>query len=515
MQKNLFSLLLICSVSLMAFADLREGVLPAEFNVSPTKKVRFAQGNVQSGRSGFIRFAEHQYDFVGAANRNVSSYSYSGFFDLFGWGQNFNTYTTDLADYQTFTDWGKWSFYNGDPDAEWRTLNTEEWKYLLFESGAGVGMGTVNGTKGLLIFPSSLVQALSQTDTPFVSIMKEGKAQKVQEHTLYGYDIKETQFTDNKYTAERWEEELEPLGAVFLPAAYYRTTASSSATTVEAVLYKGIGSGYYWSSTPVNNQAEYAYFMLFGENQYPSATSYVYGASGESYKRYTGMSVRLVTEKGEYNPVLDLDTLKVDTYEDTNITFSYEGASSPAVLLTLQQDDYFDDANNCLVLATPLEDATVTELMDDALDNTGNFSNTFSGVSFFLPAGSGEIELDMCTSGLEQSVHIGDSEPIHLTQNERGTATVEYDIAESQLICIHAIESNTGNAAPKRARTHIKEELKKVELYGIKIVPDKDPSAIDQIEANSSTLNSKCLVNGHLFILRNGKTYSISGQEMK
>lgn len=510
MKKKVLSLLLICSVSLAAFADLCKGALPVEFNVSSTKKVRFAQGNVQSGRSG-TRFAEHQYDFIGAANKNVASYTYNGYFDLFGWGKNYNTYTTDAESYRTFTDWGEWSFYNADNDAEWRTLTIEEWKYLLFESGAGVGMGTVNGTKGLLIFPSSLVQALSQTDTPFVSIMKAGKTQKVQEHTIYGYDIKETQFTDNEYTAERWEE-LEPLGAVFLPAAYYRTTASSSATTVESVQFKGIGCGYYWSSTPVNNQAEYAYFVLFGENQYPSGTSYVYGAQGETHKRFTGMSVRLVTEKGEYNPVLDLDTLKVDTDEDTNITFSYEGASSPAVLLTLQQDDYFDDANNCLVLATPLEDATVKELMDDALDNTGNFSNTFSGVSFFLPAGSGEIELDMCTSGLQQSVHIGDSEPVHLTQNERGTATVEYDIAESQLICIHTLPAPS-NSINRRATQQAKDAKKCVYLYGIKIKPNGQ-TGINNLQGKA-VQPAKVLRNGQLFIQRGQELFNAQGARVE
>lgn len=68
MKKSLLSLLLICSVSLAAFADLRQGALPGEFYVSPTKKVHFSSGNFQSCRNG-NRLAEHQYDFIGASNR--------------------------------------------------------------------------------------------------------------------------------------------------------------------------------------------------------------------------------------------------------------------------------------------------------------------------------------------------------------------------------------------------------------------------------------------------------------
>ncbi len=512
MQKKLFSILLICSVSLMAFADLRQGVLPAEFSVSSTKKVRFAQGNVQSGRSG-TRFAEHQYDFIGAANKNVASYTYNGYFDLFGWGKNYNTYTTDAESYLTFTDWGEWSFYNADNDAEWRTLTTEEWKYLLFESGAGVGMGTVNGAKGLLIFPSSLVQALSQTDTPFVSIMKAGKTQKVQEHTLYGYDIKDTRFTDNVYTAERWEE-LEPLGAVFLPAAYYRTTASASATTVESVQFKGIGCGYYWSSTPVNNQTEYAYFMLFGENQYPSGTSYVYGAQGETHKRYTGMSVRLVTENAEYNPVMELDPIKFDTDGDAEISFNYSGPSSPSVLQTIQEDDYYDDDNSCLALCTPLQDSYVNTLMDEVQQAISDFTSKFSGISFFLPAGKGELKLDICTHGLQLSVHIGNA-VAHLTQNERGEAVIQYNIPEPTLVCMHAIEITVNGAAERRAQKQVNDEKKRVELYKMKIVPEKAPSDINQINHKPQITNHKLIKNGQLLIEHNGKTYNAIGQEVR
>ena len=86
MKKSLLSLLLICSVSLMAFADLRQGALPGEFKVSPTKTVHFSSGNYQCTARGFShRFAEHQYDIIDGSNKNISNlYVYTGYFDLFG-----------------------------------------------------------------------------------------------------------------------------------------------------------------------------------------------------------------------------------------------------------------------------------------------------------------------------------------------------------------------------------------------------------------------------------------------
>ena len=51
------------------------------FSVSATKKVRFSPGNLQYQASTKTwRFAEHQYDYIGDANRNISP-TYSGWID--------------------------------------------------------------------------------------------------------------------------------------------------------------------------------------------------------------------------------------------------------------------------------------------------------------------------------------------------------------------------------------------------------------------------------------------------
>ena len=319
-----------------------------------------------------------------------------------------------------------------------------------------------------------------------------------------------TKYTDNVYTVAQWDT-LEAAGAVFLPAAYYRTGSSTSSTTAETVLNYGDGIGCYWSSTPNTADIKYADYMSFSSS-YSSAGIGVYGNGNK--QRYTGMSVRLVTEHAEYNPILTMDTIQADSKEQTNITFTYQGPSSSAVLLNLQAEDYYSDLDQCVVLRTTLDDANVANLMDNILKDIGDFGSVFSGVSFFLPAGKGEVKLDMRTFGLQLSVHIGNSGVAHLTQNERGEAVVKYDITEPTLVCIHA-SVPASNPINRRAPQQTQDDEKSVYLYGIKILPEKAPSAIDQIGANSSTLNAKCLINGHLFILRNGKTYSISGQEVR
>ncbi|MBQ0154797.1 MAG: hypothetical protein KBS70_08475, partial [Bacteroidales bacterium] len=52
------------------------------FSVSPTTKVTFAPGNLQyQASTNTWRFAEHQYDYVGDANTNISA-TYDGWIDL-------------------------------------------------------------------------------------------------------------------------------------------------------------------------------------------------------------------------------------------------------------------------------------------------------------------------------------------------------------------------------------------------------------------------------------------------
>ena len=513
MKKTLLSLLLICSVSLTALADLRQGALPGEFKVSPTKTVHFSSGNYQCTARGFShRFATNQYDIIGGSNKNLSNlYVYTGYFDLFGWGQVYFTYTTNPEDYLEYKEWGEYEFENADNNAGWRTLTGDEWRYLLFESGCDMGLATItveNKTrKGLVLLPEGKRAELNKLGITFVGVKDEGKT-----WTKDGDYISssKTKYTDNEYTVAQWDT-LEAVGAVFLPAAYYRTASSSSATTAETVLDYGDGIGCYWSSTPTAD-IKYADYLSFSSS-YSSAGIGVYGTNGNK-QRYTGMSVRLVTEYAEYNPILDLEPVEVDPEKETNITFTYDGPSSSAVLLNLQATDFYNPSKQCLELHTILDDANVAQLMDSILQGIGDFGSVFSGVSFFLPAGSGEIKLDMCTYGLQLSVHIGNSGVAHLTQNERGEAVVKYDITEPTLVCIHASVPAAGSPANRRQPQQLKDEEQRVELYRIKIKPTSI-LGIDQITNDQSPITNKVIVNGQLLILKDGKTFNVLGAEVR
>ena len=281
------------------------------FSVSANTSVLFSPGNLQwsakNGGStatthtvagggtaaGTWRFAPHQWDTIGANNRNISS-SYSGWIDLFGWGTSGyhdpgDQYNTNYQPYSISTstvdpnnnyygygpsaymtnidlsgsnyDWGVYNaIYNPkttttDAPGTWRTLTDAEWRYLIrtrsTTSGIRYAKAQVNGINGLILVPdnwSTSTYVLNSTNTT-------GSA-----------------YTSNVISAAQWTI-LENAGCVFLPAAGSRANVSVG----------NVGSeGYYWSASNCGFAA--AWLIQFYSGNVLSSGLF----------RYYGYTVRLV-----------------------------------------------------------------------------------------------------------------------------------------------------------------------------------------------------------------------------
>lgn len=260
------------------------GAINGLFSVSDTKQIYFSKGNLQYQASmNKWRFAENQYDYVGEANSNISSY-YDGWIDLFGWGTSgynhgavcyqpwstsnndedyfaYGNYNYNLSDQTGQADWGYNVISNGGNTFRlWRTLTNEEWVYLIntrnTSSGIKYAKAQVNDIKGVILLPdnwSSDTYSLNNTNTSYAA------------------------YTTNVITTTNWSI-LEQAGAVFLPAAGYRINTTMN--------YIG-SQGRYWSTTIFNGN--YACDIIFASN-----------FDLENHEsRYIGTSVRLVQDAGK------------------------------------------------------------------------------------------------------------------------------------------------------------------------------------------------------------------------
>ena len=180
-----------------------------------------------------------------------------------GYGPSgYNDLTGDYAN----ADWGVYNKISngGNTDGLWRTLSSEEWKYLLSQrktpSMIRFAKGIVNGVNGLIILPDNW------NGTNYV---------------LSSINYTEDGFNSNTISADDWMNIFEPNGAVFIPAAGWR----------EGITLKDLGErGSYWSTTHDSYSSNSANAVIFTDS---GMNGYNYNSS--EYKKH-GLSVRLVQE---------------------------------------------------------------------------------------------------------------------------------------------------------------------------------------------------------------------------
>jgi len=243
--------------------DLPEEPVVGLFSINDSTQVCFSPGNLQyQASTNTWRFAEHQWDYIGEGNANISD-TYDGWIDLFAWGTgdhptDTSTYMEHVV-YANFVDWGvnPISNWNGFAD-QWWTLDWLDWHYLLYrrntDSGILFASATVNDIYGLILLPDNWDESV---------------------FAIIDYNHG-SPFSSNVITESQWEI-MERYGAIFLPAAGVRRGAT---------LMWVQEAGLYWIAGPSDPFAYVFYVQCFG------------GTVGmPNYcPRYAGLSVRLVRD---------------------------------------------------------------------------------------------------------------------------------------------------------------------------------------------------------------------------
>ena len=259
------------------------GAIKGKFTVNDIgEQVYFSKGNLQyKASTNTWQFAEHQYDYLGDANSNISE-TYDGWIDLFGWGtsgydhgavcyQPWSTSQTN-SDYYAYgnqngnldnqigqADWGYNAIRNGgdQENSGWRTLTGDEWKYVFDDrtttSGIRFVLGSVNGVYGVILLPDNWDAST---------------------YTLNDINEDSGDFLSNTISAMDWSTILEANGAVFLPRTGFRQGTSIDNTNC-----------FYWSST--HDSSSFAYCVYIDNDNYIDFRHNI-------IYRSTGNTVRLV-----------------------------------------------------------------------------------------------------------------------------------------------------------------------------------------------------------------------------
>ena len=238
-------------------------IIPGVFSVAEGKHVIFSQGNLQyQASTNTWRFAENQWDIVGADNTNISS-SNPDWIDLFGFGCSgwnngevpayqpyYYTYTasnylqSSLVGVRREADWAYHNIIiNGGVDGApaagtWRVLSNDEWNNLcarVDESSNPLwGYGSLMGVEGVFLLPD----AWSWSETEVAKAATAYSFSFVAASTSFSNNV----IDDSENGVALWNA-METAGAVFLPFTGYRNGKSIFNYDTSS------GSSYYWAVT--------------------------------------------------------------------------------------------------------------------------------------------------------------------------------------------------------------------------------------------------------------------------
>ena len=454
------------------------GILPGKFSVSADKQVQFSQGNLQyKANENLWRFAPQQTDTIGGDNANISP-TYEGWIDLFGWGTGSNPTlaTTNNTDYAVFTDWGVNAISNGGNEANlWRTLTAAEWEYL-FRGRTNAeqlfSLGTVNGMGGCIILPDDWTAPEGIT---FNSILKS--ASWNEESGDYTDPAVCVLYEYNNFSASEWKQ-MEDAGAVFLVAEGVRNGADIKAKN---------RYGKYWAS-PVDEET-IAKSILIDD------CGFIIRFNEESFwgTRSIGGSVRLVQDIVEEVAPVGAMTWRADDEDIKDLGTIAENTTVRGLTFVATADKAITVDENKKTYDT----ITFTH----RIKLGGTIGENYRHLKFDVPGNATiEIYAISASSSATRTLNLaaGAYNSVLRQFDVTGDAVnyVKYDYTGAPTT-IFVGSANSG-----------------INLLGIVLTPRDTPTAIDNTPFPSGEGRgeaSKLLINGQVYILRDGKYYNILG----
>ncbi len=147
---------------------------------------------------------------------------------------------------------------------------------------------------------------------------------------------------------------------------------------------------------------------------------------------------------------------ELNTTEKVTAAFK-DGVTIKNILYILASDDGRDETDittNVLNLNTKMDDATASVLASDLKDSgvspsSDYFTSNFKGLCFLLPAGSGEIKLNLRTNEYgEVHVMIGSGAAIPISTEIYQDYTIGYSVTEDTYVLIYSVADPKSSSRP-------------------------------------------------------------------
>lgn len=203
--------------------------------------------------------------------------------------------------------------------------------------------------------------------------------------------------------------------------------------------------------------------------------------------------------------------------EVTTIDFSQtDPEGNESVIFSADANNTYNETTGQLEITTTLTDEVVANALETLVPGSSAWMDLLPGsLVFDIPAGEGEIEIECLTvPGYSLQIKVEGVAAVSITQASLGWAKVQYNVAAPVHVVIY-LHAASGSA-PARIAANMNDADPTVGAYiqAVKITPKKASTAIDIIEVNKGE-NGKVLLNGQLYIIRDGRVFTATGTQVK
>ena len=204
--------------------------------------------------------------------------------------------------------------------------------------------------------------------------------------------------------------------------------------------------------------------------------------------------------------VKDINFESENPYDNLDIVFSES------------EDDKFNEEEKQIELSTVTSDEDVENALELYLTCSSEWLKLLPGVLVFdVPEGEGEIELQLqLEEGFKLKLNIEGKGTVSITQVSEGKAKIQYQVLEQTHVIVYLqAEENPSSAPARRIKAAKADASVKAAVKSIKITPKNAPTGYEFISNGDSSSSNKVLQNGHIYIFRGEKTYTVTGSEIK
>lgn len=233
------------------------------------------------------------------------------------------------------------------------------------------------------------------------------------------------------------------------------------------------------------------------------------GAPKGFFSKSGGKAVRLV-EIGKVPMPLPDD-------EITTIEFSKEDPDGhDNIVFSASTTDTFNEETGQLEITSSFTDEQVAAAMESLIPGSSAWVDLLPGsIIFDVPAGKGEFDIEcILLPGYTIKVKVGDAAVVSITPTSAGWAKVSYNVAVQTHVIVYLHAEEAASSPAHLAAKQNEEPEAGLKLKTIMITPEKVAAGIEQIKTEVEG-TQKILFDGQLYIIRDNKAYTVTGQEIK